>query len=458
MAYIRKVKTSSGATAVQIAYKNHGRVVKISHIGSAHTEDELQILLRIAREQLRANQLALFREPRSSLRLGMKKSFSDLLWRTLKEQYRQIGFDQLEDTIFEAVVLARIVEPTSKVDSLRVMADLGIEEFKKTTLFRSLSKVIEKDYRKVISEACFQDANQDDLALILYDVTTLYFEAEEEDAYRKPGLSKERRLEPQIIIGLLVDRLGFPLTLHSFEGNTAETKTILPVIEEFQAQHGLAKTTIVADAAMMSKANLAALSAAGYTYVVGSRLNKIPYDIAEYQKTGEMIDQQIIVSHGDGYRVIYQYRAKRAALDLKNIEKQIAKAKKVISGQIPTSRTKFLSIKAKTKQLNQRLIDKAYALAGIKGYVTNLDIPDEDVIAYYHQLFQVESTFRMAKSDLKARPIFHRKRDPIEAHLTVVFAALAIGRRIECQTGLSIKQFVKLLRPYRSGIGKEYLF
>jgi hypothetical protein len=298
MAYIRKVKTSSGATAVQIAYKNHGRVVKISHIGSAQTEDELQILLRIACEQLRANQLALFQEPRSSLRLGLKKSFSDLLWRTLKEQYRQIGFDQLEDTIFEAVVLARIVEPTSKVDSLRVMADLGIEEFKKTTLFRSLSKVIEKDYRKVISEACFQHANQDDLALILYDVTTLYFVAEEEDAYRKPGLSKERRLEPQIIIGLLVDRLGFPLTPHSFEGNTAETKTILPVIEEFQAQLGLAITTIVADAAMMSKANLAALSAAGYTYVVGSRLNKIPYDIAEYQKTGEMIDKQIIVNRG----------------------------------------------------------------------------------------------------------------------------------------------------------------
>ncbi len=190
-------------------------------------------------------------------------------------------------------------------------------------------------------------------------------------------------------------------------------------------------------------------------------MHKIPYDIAEYQKTGELSDQQIIVSHQDGYRVIYQYRAKRAALDLRNIEKQVAKAEKVISDQIPTSRTKFLSLKTKTKQLNQRLIDKAYALAGIKGYVTNLNISDEDVIAYYHQLFQVEATFRMAKSDLKARPIFHRKRDPIEAHLTVVFAGLAISRNIEYKTRMSIKQFVKLLRPFRSGIisinGQEYL-
>jgi transposase len=81
-----------------------------------------------------------------------------------------------------------------------------------------------------------------------------------------------------------------------------------------------------------------------------------------------------------------------------------------------------------------------------------LDIPDEEVIAYYHQLFQVEATFRMAKSDLKARPIYHRKRDAIEAHLTIVLAALAISRNIELQTELSIKQFVKLLRPIRSGI------
>jgi transposase len=161
---------------------------------------------------------------------------------------------------------------------------------------------------------------------VLYDVTTLYFEIQEEDNYRKPGRSKERRLEPQIIIGLLVDRNGFPLGLHSFEGNKAETKTILPVIEDFQAQHGLTKVTVVADAAMLSASNLAALTEAGFTYIVGSRLHKVPYEIAEYQKTGEMTDQQIVVSSQEGYRVIYQYRAKRAALDLRNIEKQIAKA------------------------------------------------------------------------------------------------------------------------------------
>jgi len=172
-------------------------------------------------------------------------------------------------------------------------------------------------------------------------------------------------------------------------------------------------------------------------------------------------DQQIVVEKREDYRIIYQYRAKRAALDMRNIEKQVAKAMKVLNGQIPASKTKFLSVVAKKKQLNQKLIDKAIVLAGIKGYVTNLDIPDGQVIAYYHQLFHVEAAFRMAKSDLKARPIFHQTREAIEAHLTIVFVALAISKNIERKTGISIKQFVKLLRPIRSAIiifkGKEIL-
>jgi len=452
MAFIRKVKTTSGATAIQIAYKVKGRIVKIIHLGSAHNQKELNVFLAIARKRLQASQLELFPETQSSLRVGIRRSFSGLLWNTLREQYRQLGFVQLEDEIFEALCIARIVEPTSKLDSLRVLADMGIGPINRNKLYRSLAKAAERDYRLRISQACFEHVGREGLALVLYDVTSLYFEVQQEDDYRKPGLSKERRLEPQIIIGLLVDRNGFPLGIHSFEGNKAETTTILPVIQAFLAQNGLTKTTIVADAAMLSADNLAALTEAGYTYIVGSRLYKIPYEIAEYQKAGPLSDQQIVTVRQNGYRVIYQYRAKRAALDLRNIEKQIDKAKKALSGQIPVRRTKFLSVKAKSKQLNQKLIHKTKALAGIKGYVTNLDIPDEKVIDYYHQLFQVEATFRMAKTDLRARPIYHRKRDAIEAHLTIVLAALAISRHIEHLTGISIRQFVKLLRPIRSGI------
>ena len=461
MAFIRKVKTSSGATAVQIAYKQKGQIVKLIHLGSAHNKEELKILVELARNRLNENQLPLFPEAQSALRLGIKRTFSGLLWSSLQEEYKKLGFTRLDDEVFEALCLTRIVEPTSKLDSLRVMEDLGIVPFDRNKLYRCLVKAVKLDYRNIISQTCFEHASESKLTLVLYDVTTLHFEIQEEDDYRKPGWSKERRLEPQIILGLLVDKNGFPLGLQSFEGNKAETKTILPVITAFLGQKGLKKVTIVADAAMLSASNLAALVDAGFTYILGSRLGKVPYDVAEFQKTEELSDQQIVVSHQEGFRIIYQYRAKRAALDLRNIDKQITKAKKVLSGQIPAHRTRFLSMKTKSKELDQKQIEKAKSLAGIKGYVTNLDIPDEEVIAHYHQLFQVEATFRMAKSDLKARPIFHQNRDAIEAHLTIVLTALAISKSIEYKTKISIKHFVKLLRPVRSGIilmnGKEML-
>jgi transposase len=380
---------------------------------------------------------------------------------TLKEQYNHLGFDQLKDDIFAYLCVARIVEPTSKLDSLRVLAELGISGLSKNRLYRCLGQVIDKDYRTIISKQCYDHATVKGISLLLYDVTTIYFELQEEDDFRKPGMSKERRLEPQIVIGLLVDQFGFPLGLHSFDGNTAETTTILPVIDAFKKQHGLQKITVVADAAMLSNKNLEELDKSGYTYIVGSRMHKIPYDIAEYQKTQELVDNQVITTLlKEKQRIIYQYREKRAALDRHNIEKQIDKAENIIDGKTSLRKAKFLSIKSKDKKLNQALIDKAKALAGIKGYITNLDVPDGQVITAYHQLWHVEKSFRMSKSDLKARPVFLQKRDSIKAHLTIVMAALAVAKMLEYKTGISIKRFVKTTRPIRSGVvninGQEY--
>lgn len=283
-------------------------------------------MLSIARKQLQANQIELFPEATSSLKVVIRQSYSALLWESLRQEYRKLGFGKLGDEVFESLCLARIVEPTSKIDSLRVLSDLGIKIPYKNKLYRSLAKAAELGYRETISQACFEHIHGETLSLVLYDVTSLYFEVQKEDDFRKPGLSKERRLEPQIIIGLLVDKNGFPLGLQSFEGNKAESKTILPVIKAFQEKHNLRQVTVVADAAMLSVSNLAVLAEAGYSYVVGSRLNKVPYELEECVKADQLQDQQIVVSPREGYRIVYQYRAKRAALDLRNIEKQITKA------------------------------------------------------------------------------------------------------------------------------------
>lgn len=477
MSYIRKVATGSGATAVQIVHKNAGQIVKLEHIGSAHSDDELRALMMIAKKRLLGTQQSLFNTQQSdkSLHIKLGQTTSQLLMDCLNYLANELGLDSLDDDLFVLLCIARVVEPTSKLDALRVLAELGVSGHTNTGIHRCLGRVITRDYRNKLARLCFTYASsqQDGITLVLYVVTTLYFEIQKEDednhvvvGYRKPGMSKERRLEPQIVVGLLVDQNGFPLELHSFEGNKAETKTIVPVMNEFRQRHGLVGLTVVADAGMLSAENLSLLHKAGYSYIVGSRMNKIPYGIAKFQKSGRsLVDGQIISAETavTGQRIIYQYRAKRATLDLHNITKQIAKAEAIVNGKASAKKAKFLVSQTKNKSLNKDLIEKAKKLAGIKGYVTNLPTTnksDMEIINYYHQLWHVEQSFRMSKNDLRARPIFHHKKDAIEAHLTIVMASLAIGRIIEKRTGLGIKRFVKLLRPIRSGTviisGKSY--
>ena len=150
--------------------------------------------------------------------------------------------------------------------------------------------------------------------------------------------------------------------------------------------------------------------------------------------------------------IFYQYRADRARRTLKGIDEQIAKAEKAVAGKAAVKRNRFVQLTGGTKSVNRDLEAKARALAGLKGYVTNLrqPRPPEFVIGAYHQLWQIEKSFRMSKTDLRARPIYHHKRDSIEAHLTIVFAALAVSRWIENATGWSIKKFVRTARRYRT--------
>lgn len=472
--FIRRVKTKSGATAVQIVRKESGHIVNLKHIGSAHTAERLTLLLETARKQLLGGQLPLFNQRPGPVSVFALKASSVFLFKTLQQVYRSLGFNQLQDTTFEQLVLARLVEPASKRDTIRILNELGLESPSYTGIHRCLQRVNNNHYRSQIATLCFRASNPDHLSLLLYDVTTLYFETQKEDDFRKPGLSKERRLEPQIVVGLLVDRLGFPLEIHEFEGNLAETKTIVPVIAVFCERHRLNtdRLTVTADAGMLSAANLLELEKAGFAFIVGSRIAKTPYQVKEFKRSHpkeEFADGQIFeTSQPFGYRkedkikrrVVYQYKAKRAQLDLANIDKRVAKAQRIIRGQVPLKKTPFLTLTRRAKPiLNQDLILKHRLRAGIKGYVTNLPTLQEDpehgvgsqeVINAYHQLFQVERSFRMSKSDLRARPIFHHKLDSIRAHLTIVFAALAIARFIEAKTDLSIRRFVQTLRVIRT--------
>jgi hypothetical protein len=234
-----------------------------------------------------------------------------------------------------------------------------------------------------------------------------------------------------------------------------------PTITAFMHAHQLGDVTIVADAGMISDANKRAIEAAGLSFILGMRIPDLPYVVEQWRR--DHPDEQIPDGHiftqpwpagptdRRGQTIYYQYRHERARRSLRGIDTQVATAERAVAGTAPVKRNRFIQLTGGTKTVNRALEAKARALAGLKGYVTNLNgATAQFVIDAYHRLFHIERSFRMSKHDLRARPIYHHKRDSIEAHLTVVFAALAVSRWVEDRTGWSIRKFVRTARRYRT--------
>ncbi|MBV8182036.1 MAG: IS1634 family transposase [Mycobacterium sp.] len=455
---------------MQIVWSTRRGSRTIEHLGSAHDEAGVAALKAAAAQRLAAGQaqLDLGLAARSeSEPLPITSSKAAQLWDALCCAYDVLGLEEAAggDEAFRQLVLARIIEPTSKADSLRVIEETGVAPVSYPTLNRRLPVFAKPAFRQALSTACATHARLGPASLVLYDVTTLHFETDAGDGFREPGFSKERRLDPQITLGLLTDAAGFPLTVAAFEGNKAETATMVPVINEFKQAYRLTDVTVVADAGMISEANQVALQAAGLSFILGARIPHLPDVVREWRDKhpDEQIPDGLVLTQpwqstsaekarGIPDRVIhYQYRHDRARRTLRGIDEQVRKAQRAVDGHAPVKRNRYIQLTGATRSVNRTLEAKTRALAGWKGYTTSLvGQPAAFVIDAYHQLWRIEKSFRMSKHDLQARPIYHRTRDSIEAHLSVVFAAMAVSHWVEHQTGWSIKKFVRTARRYRT--------
>jgi hypothetical protein len=470
VAYVRTVKTASGATAVQVVWSWRRGSRSIEHIGSAHDGAELAALKAAAAQRLAAGQTELdlglsgVADPGT---LPIMSSQMTHLWDGLCGAYGLLGFQSATkgDNVFRDLVLARIIEPTSKLDAARVISEVGVEPCSYATIKRRLPVYAKPAWRQALAAASAAHAGLGPTSLVLFDVSTLYFETDAGDGFRERGFSKERRLEPQITVGLLTDGSGFPLTVEAFEGNKAETATMVPVINAFKAAHRLTDVTVVADAGMISEANQVALQAAGLSFILGARIPYLPDVVREWRDKhpDEAIPDGLVLTQpwpstssekarGIPDRVVYyQYRHDRARRTLRGIDEQVAKAQRAVDGNAPVKRNRYIQLAGATKSVNRSLEAKTRTLAGWKGYTTNLTtVTPESVIDAYHQLWHIEKSFRMSKHDLQARPIYHHLRESIDAHLSIVVAALAVSHYIEHQTGWSIKKFVRTARRYRN--------
>jgi len=456
MPSIRKTKTESGAIAVQVVRYENRKVVVLKHVGSGQTDKEVKTLIKSASIWIEkeTNQTSLFPDKTSRILslttteyLGVNHIFT---YDILTQIAEQCGFDSNQDRFLLDFSFMRLVEPTSKLRTIELLKRYFSINYAERSVYRDLPKLIERKMAvEKVAIACATNIMQSDLSLVLYDVTTLYFETFDTDELRVQGFSKDNKSQqPQVVVGLLVNQAGFPLGYEVFAGNTFEGKTMIPVLEAFAEKYNVVVPTVVADAAMLSHTNITELTSRKLSYVVGARLaNCSPKIIKEVSTALASKDGQTVrlaTKHGD---LIVSFSAKRFRKNKADMEKQIAKGKLLVERKEPGRRAKFVKRAGKSDAyvLNKELIEKTKLLLGVKGYYTNIPqekLSNREVIDRYHDLWHVEQSFRMAKSDLLTRPIFHHKEDAIKSHLLICFVALVIGKYLEIQTGLSIKKIM----------------
>jgi len=487
MLYLRTTKTASGATAVQVVQYANRRKVVVKHIGSIHTPEELVSLRLTGKKWIEqeTHQQRLFPHAEKQIKsltpiekclyLDTRYSF---IYDVLSQLFRLFHFDKLNNRLLLDLVIMRIIQPVSKLESLELLSEMfGINYnrgklYKTIASFPTLKNLVEKE------AVCFAKQNlRFDFSIVFYDVTTLYFETFQEDegkeSIRKLGFSKDNKPnQPQIVIVLIVTREGFPVAYDVFAGNIFEGKTFIPTITKFKNTYAVKTLTVVADAAMISFENVQQLIKENLSYIVGARIANLKLDQMQTistKLTGQIRDiHELAKKDGASMRMetergllVCDFSIKRYQKDKREMEKQIAKAEKLLEKQEGVKRTKFLMNKDKKKTeqiLNTDLIEKIKLLLGIKGYYTNLiDEGDKTIIDHYHSLWHVEKAFRIAKSDLAMRPIYHFKKQTIEAHILICFMALAVCKYMELKTGKSTKRIVKLLKSITEARMKNLL-
>lgn len=451
---IRVVKTASKAKAVQVVrYQNNKRTI-LQHIGSAHTEADLNELILIAEEWIKdfSKQLSLFPDesPNKLIHLhhctfiGVQYNF---FYRQIRDLQDKMGFTGLPLLLNDLVVM-RIFEPASKLRSLDLMEQFfGIKHSRKSyyKIAPQCIELKEKVEMKVVEFA--KEHYSFNFDIVFYDVTTLYFETFEEDDLRKNGFSKDSKSQqPQILVALVVTKEGFPIAFEVFSGNTFEGHTIMPTIQDFIGRNKVKAFTVIADAAMISSENISQLNQNEINYIVGARMGNLSIKLLE------TVDKQIDRTDGTSIRIktelgylICSYSTVRYRKDLYEMNKQIEKAKQAIQVPSKSKKLKFTKVNNKKLELNDALIEKTKKLLGIKGYYTNLEeniADNKTIIARYHELYKIEQAFRVSKSDLQTRPIFHFKEQPIKLHILICFMALVISKHIELKAEISIRKFI----------------
>jgi transposase len=449
--FVRKKKNKSGVVSVQIIDKSAGRYQVLKTVGSSFDDDEVERLIVDGKnwiKQYSGLQEFDFTDYRHHTELvlqGLEEISVYGPTLLLGKLFNEIGFDRINEDLFKKLVLARLCYPASKLKTTDYLSKYEYLDIDVQVIYRYLDKL--HNYQKhLVQQISYEHTLKildGKINVVFYDVTTIYFEAESEDDLRKTGFSKEgKHQHPQIVLGLLVSKGGYPLAYDIFEGNQFEGHTMLPIINTFKQKYRLEKLIVVADAGLLSKENVALLQQGGYEYILGARIK------AEGKATKQNIlqlqlknGQSTIIKKDEHTNLIVSYSESRAKKDAHNRARGLTKLQKQVkTGKLTKASinnrgyNKFLQLDNEIKvSINENKINEDQKWDGLKGYITNTKLNNDEVIDHYRDLWQIEKAFRVAKTDLEIRPIYHRTPRRIEAHICIAFVAYKIYKELERQ-------------------------
>ena len=469
--FVRKKKNKSGIVSIQIIDKSSGNYELYRTVGSSDEPKEIDRLFEEGKkevEQLTGQQSLLFDQKKDDdFFESILNSIEDYRLvgpeLVLGKLFDQIGFNKIPDELFRYLVLTRLVYPVSKLkttDYLYKYKGVLIDVVK---IYRYLDKLHAKQIEQIqqISYDHTLKIIGQPLSIVFYDVTTLYFEAEQEDDFRQNGFSKDgKHQQPQIVLGLLVSAGGYPLTYQVFEGSKFEGHTMLPVIEGFQQKYKLEQVVVVADAGLLSETNIKAICEKKYQYILGARIKNESELIKKKILELKLSDgESTLISKPAGQKLIISYSIQRAKNDaynrqrgLNKLEKALAKGKLNKQHLNNKGYNKYLKMEGEISiRIDYDKFKDDQKWDGLKGYLTNTELTKEQVIEQYKQLWSIEKTFRISKSDLKIRPIYHHLKRRIEAHICIAFTACKIYKELERQlndgkAGLSPEKAIDILK------------
>ena len=446
--FVRKKKNNSGVISVQVIDKSTGDYKVLKTIGSSKVPEEVKELYNQGIEFIQTyqgQQTLHFSEQdfKEAVKNSIKSINIEGANLLLGEIYSAIGFDKVNSELLKQLVIIRLTHPASKLKTTQYLKRYFSIDTSEDKIYRYLDKLY-FEQKEVIQQISYQHTLKvlnGIISVVFYDVTTIYFQIDDEDEMRKRGFSKEgKHQNPQIVLGLLVSVDGYPLAYEIHEGNKFEGYTMLPVIDIFKAKYKLKKLIIVADSGLLSKSNIDELQDKGYEFILGARLRNECKAIKEKILSLEIANgQSEVIEKEAGLKLIVSYSATRAKKDSHNRERGLQKLeKKVESGKLTKSSinnrgyNKYLKIDGDVKiSIDRSKYEADAAWDGLKGYLTNTTLSKDEVIENYSHLWKIEKAFRISKHDLKIRPIYHRLQRRIEAHITINFAAYKVYKELE---------------------------